>query len=318
MYDLFYSSFVSFLARWRTIPTTKKDTLHTHISICSPLITHFVILLLRLNHPMHAFCDYFPTHTHNSSISILYTFEQKQLLVNDLFINTCTLFFIFVMMALLLLINYPAVFSRCDVWMRARATDTWSVSDSFFFFTATTTTMKIYAAALLSSLASAVVAFESTVPCLMWSPKEWVSHHLHSTMTTHNNPFNVRHDIDTHCIYKQLLYTYHGCHWTVHCRQRWCRYYHLVVALSRHLWCQVDCCRWPTRCMLYCNTVAKRGRLSVSYIDPCQRFLAFRSLCCHQGKYDISKKNRCWYLTIGCIAISQGCCHAYRVWIHCW
>ena len=34
--------------------------------------------------------------------------------------------------------------------------------------------MKIYAAALLSSLASAVVAFEGTVPCLMWSPKELV------------------------------------------------------------------------------------------------------------------------------------------------
>ncbi|KAJ8661846.1 hypothetical protein O0I10_002174 [Lichtheimia ornata] len=33
--------------------------------------------------------------------------------------------------------------------------------------------MKIYAAALLSSLASAVVAFESTVPCLMWSPKDY-------------------------------------------------------------------------------------------------------------------------------------------------
>ena len=35
--------------------------------------------------------------------------------------------------------------------------------------------MKIYAAALLSSLASAVVAFENTVPCLMWSPKELVN-----------------------------------------------------------------------------------------------------------------------------------------------
>ncbi|KAI9256484.1 hypothetical protein BDA99DRAFT_516534 [Phascolomyces articulosus] len=36
--------------------------------------------------------------------------------------------------------------------------------------------MKIYAAALLSSLASAVVAFENTVPCLMWSPKEYLTH----------------------------------------------------------------------------------------------------------------------------------------------
>lgn len=37
----------------------------------------------------------------------------------------------------------------------------------FFFFL-----MKIYATALLSTLASAVLAFENTVPCVMWSPKE--------------------------------------------------------------------------------------------------------------------------------------------------
>ncbi|KAI9498042.1 hypothetical protein BDB00DRAFT_784135 [Zychaea mexicana] len=36
--------------------------------------------------------------------------------------------------------------------------------------------MKIYAAAILSSLASAVVAFENTVPCLMWSPKDYLTH----------------------------------------------------------------------------------------------------------------------------------------------
>ncbi|KAL4208039.1 hypothetical protein CU097_008406 [Rhizopus azygosporus] len=34
--------------------------------------------------------------------------------------------------------------------------------------------MKIYTAALLSTLASAVVAFENTVPCLMWSPKDYI------------------------------------------------------------------------------------------------------------------------------------------------
>jgi hypothetical protein len=37
----------------------------------------------------------------------------------------------------------------------------------FFFFL-----MKIYTTALLSTLASAVLAFENTVPCVMWSPKE--------------------------------------------------------------------------------------------------------------------------------------------------
>ncbi|ORE07307.1 hypothetical protein BCV72DRAFT_304726 [Rhizopus microsporus var. microsporus] len=34
--------------------------------------------------------------------------------------------------------------------------------------------MKIYTAALLSTLASAVLAFENTVPCLMWSPKDYI------------------------------------------------------------------------------------------------------------------------------------------------
>jgi hypothetical protein len=34
--------------------------------------------------------------------------------------------------------------------------------------------MKIYAATALLSLASAVLAFEATVPCIMWSPKKYV------------------------------------------------------------------------------------------------------------------------------------------------
>lgn len=160
---------------------------------------------------------------------------------------------------------YPAVFSRCDVWMRGRVQPTPGAFQTAFSFSQQPPhyhhhhdTMKIYAAALLSSLASAVVAFESTVPCLMWSPKEWVL----LAPWLHSNAFNVIHDIETHCIYKQLLYTYHGCHWTVHCWQRWCRHYHLVVALTRHLWCQVDCCRWPTRRMcILLYTVAKRGML---------------------------------------------------------
>lgn len=83
-------------------------------------------------------------------------------------------------------------------------------------------------------------------------------------------------------LYKQLLYTYHGCHWAVYCWQRWRCFYHLVFALSRHLRCQAHCCRWPTWCM-YCITVCNQGKTKVFHIDPCQWFLAFRILCCYQG-----------------------------------
>ncbi|KAG1048163.1 hypothetical protein G6F43_009427 [Rhizopus delemar] len=53
--------------------------------------------------------------------------------------------------------------------------------------------MKIYATALLSTLASAVLAFENTVPCIMWSPKDYINGKIDSqlVMTSSDATSNI-------------------------------------------------------------------------------------------------------------------------------
>ncbi|CAO3694344.1 unnamed protein product [Rhizopus stolonifer] len=46
--------------------------------------------------------------------------------------------------------------------------------------------MKIYAAALFSTLASAVVAFDNTVPCVMWSPRDYINQNTNSQLVMTN------------------------------------------------------------------------------------------------------------------------------------
>ncbi|CAO3656003.1 unnamed protein product [Mucor hiemalis] len=75
--------------------------------------------------------------------------------------------------------------------------------------------MKIFTAATLLSMASAVLAFETTVPCLMWSPRNYIK------------------DVKTT---DQFVINKSEC----------CLYYHELFVWG-HLFCQVDCPRKPTR-----------------------------------------------------------------------